>query len=166
MLFGDELGQVLEVAQVDRVDRVQRLSRCVDEDHRRGRVLARERIHPDLLVRGHGGSGVAVGRPEGAQGQPGAVGLWRHDEVAIRHVGVLAGREQEVRAAGAAIGTGGADILDLAHPHVVEDPEHTGRHLDHRRPVGVERQEPQPVDRLRLGVSSNDLASNGPSQVM
>ena len=67
--------------------------------------------------------------------QPGGPGTG--DEVAaLRHRTVVARREDEILAARAAIRARQAKIDDPAEPHVVQSPQHLGRHLEHHGPFG------------------------------
>ena len=93
----------------------------------------REGVDPGLF---HGGDAA-----QGAEDHP--VGERRAPvgEVAVRQVAVVAGRHEEIFAAGALVGTRDAHVRDVAEPEVVDDAQRLRRCLDHRRTPRLEVKE-------------------------
>ena len=86
-----------------------------------------------------------------ARGIEDVVGLRVRDEVAaLGQRPVVAGRNDQILAAEAAVGTWASDVDDPGEPHVVDRADRVGRLLDHHRPVG-EVDGRQVVDRVGVG---------------
>ena len=93
--------------------------------------------------------GLAVDE-ERAEDRPHAIGRGAHDDVALRHLARVAGRQDQVFAARTLVGAGDADIDHPLVPEVVDRPEHLGGNLDHHRALlGVDPDEA--VDRVVIG---------------
>ncbi len=94
------------------------------------------------------------------------------DEVVVGHLAVVAGRQEQVAAALAAVGSGEAHVGHVAEPEVVDDAQRLLRRLDHHRPVGPQVEEHRAVrglgvrgeeeaPRARAGVGVGELVRSG-----
>ena len=149
LLLHDLIEQLPE-GVIRRGDRVEMLAGEVHELHRRRIGGLGQRINPrELLHQVHARLRVAVDQ-EAAPGDPVAERRRAHDDVALRHLALVAGRQQQVLPALALVRPGDADIDDPAVPHVVYGAEHLRRHLDDQRAVA--EIEPRPaVDGVVIG---------------
>jgi hypothetical protein len=122
------------------VDRVERQLRDVEEDVVVRAVGLREGVDPRALDRGD-----PAERPQDrpSRERRGSVG-----EVAVRNLSVVVGREEEVLAARAVVGTGDPHVDDVAEPEVVDHAQRLRRRLDDRRPPGAQVEERRAVGRL------------------
>ena len=80
-------------------------------------------------------------------------------EVALGHLPVMVGRQEQVLAALAPVGAGVAEIRDIPLPQIVDEAQRVRRRLDHGRSVRLEVQERRAV--RRLGVGGQDHRSRG-----
>ena len=153
---GVELLVEAEVVGRDRV--VAFLARHVDELHLRGIVLLRQRVDLELGLD-------AVGRLLDAAADiathhvPDPIGVGLDHVVALRHLAVVPGRQHQVLAALALVGTGRAHVAEIAHVHVVEDAQHVRGQLNDGGAVLFQVEEAPGVERgvvagqhQRLGV--------------
>ena len=89
-----------------------------------------QRVDPGLLHVGHAAKGPQhdpVGRGRAAVG-----------EVAVRDLLLVAGRQEQVAATLALVGSGDAHVGHIPEPEVVDHAQRPGRRLDHRRPPRVQ----------------------------
>ena len=136
-LLLDDFVEVLIEAVVVGMDGVEGLARAADEFQLRRVVLFRERIDAEVLLHVLSGDIKALG-DGGAHEDPDVVGSGLDHEIAIRHLALVAGWQDQVLAALALVGTGRTNVLHVAEPGVVESTEHPGRGLENHRAVILE----------------------------
>jgi hypothetical protein len=149
-LFLNHLVQQVPERVVARGDEVGRHARRVGELHRRRIGGLRELIDLEVLLhRLDARLGRSIDQ-KGAEEEPVAVGARAHDDVTGRHLTLVAGWQDEVLAAFAAVLAGDAHIGHPAVPEVIDATQHLRRDFEDQRAfLGVEPDEV--VDRVVVG---------------
>ena len=136
-LDGDRVGEEMEIAHIECRQRLPRFRVAIDIT-RRGLRSVGQRVGLQQLAVGDGVGECALADGDRAQGDVDEHGLRRHDEIAIRGLGVVARRQEQILAAFAGIVAGAANVGERHFPRVDGAAEEHGlvrggRHLQHHR---------------------------------
>ena len=119
------------------VDRIEGVSGDADELHRGWIIFTGKRVEAKVLLHILLGCLETV-RNGGPHEYPNVISPRPYDKVAFRHLTFVTGRENEILATLPFVRAGGADILHITEPGIIEGTEHPRRRFHYCRAIPLE----------------------------